>query len=339
MHLTRKLPFTLAILTLSTAAAMAQSAGRLANISSRVYCQTRDAVIVTEFIAYGSGNESFVLRGIGPSLAEFGIPDPLQDPTLRLLDVRGNKLDHNDNWMDNPDKDEIENVALAPTNDLESAIIDTVGPGIYTSVVQGNHHGEGTALSELFDLFDGDLQLSAVGTRGFVGTDDEALISGVIVTGNEPLSLLVRGIGPSLTDAGLPDALANPTLELFLSNGDLIFNDNWREGGQEAEIIASGLAPANDLESAVLVTVNPGAYTTVVKGLGGGTGLGFVQWYSLDAPIRELKPAPLLRRGQYELLSVLRTLIVEPESPGRVPETLREGRRSARPGSAPSASL
>jgi hypothetical protein len=295
MNLNRRLPFVLAIILLSAGIAAGQSTGRLANISSRIFCQTREAVLVTEFIAYGRGNESFALRALGPSLP--GVSTPLQDPTLRLLDVRGRTLDFNDNWMDSPDKDEIIALGLAPPNDLESAMVDTVRAGAYTSVVQGAHHGEGTALSEVFDLFDGALQLSAVGARGFVGTEGDEMISGAIISGSGPVSVLLRALGPSLADAGFPGVLPNPTLEVRDSNGDLIAaNDDWREGGQEAEILATGLAPTDDLESALITALTPGIYTAIVNAGGGATGLGFVQWYSLDAPVRELNPAPVLRR-------------------------------------------
>ena len=135
-------------MTLFSGVVAGQDAGRFADISTQVFCQTQQAVVVTEFIAYGRGNESFALRGLGPSL--FLVADPLQDPTLSLLDARGDRLDHNDNWMDSPDKDELIALGLAPSNDAESAMIDTVRPGIYTSVLRGTHHGEGTALSEVF---------------------------------------------------------------------------------------------------------------------------------------------------------------------------------------------
>jgi hypothetical protein len=294
MFFIRRLPsFALALLVLSAAVAEAQTAGRIVNLSSRVFCQTRDAVVVTEFITYGRGRETIVLRGLGPSLIL--TPDPLADPTLRLLNARGDKLDQNDNWMDNPDKDEIIALGLAPTNDLESAVIDTIGPGIYTSVVQGNHHGEGTASSELYDVLDGNLQLSAVGTRGFVGTGDDVMTSGIIL--DKDLLVPIRVLGPSLADSGLVDVLANPTLEVRDWNGVLIFsNDDWRGGGQEAEIIATGLAPPNDLEAAAIVPLLPGPYSVIAKGALATTGLGFLQVYSLEAPLRELNPAPVIGR-------------------------------------------
>ena len=201
--------------------------------------------------------------------------------------------------MDSPDKDELIALGLAPSNDAESAMIDYGPPRDLHEHGCARHaaHGEGTALSEVLDLLDGDLQLSAVGTRGFVGTLDNEMISGTIVTGNV-LTVLVRALGPSLADAGLPGVLANPTLELRDSNGILIAdNDDWRQGGQEAEIIASGLPPPNDLEAAVILPLGPGAYTAIVDGAGGTTGpRALYKWYSLATPAHELDPAPLLKR-------------------------------------------
>jgi hypothetical protein len=252
---------------------------------------------VNEFILQGAGTETVLLRGLGPSLSDLGVPDTLQDPTAALLNARGQIFDANDNWMDNPDKDEIVATGLAPTDPRESAMIDTLRPGSYTFVEQGTHRGQGVALPEIYDLFDGSLQLSAVGTRGFVSTGDNVMISGVIITGNSPISLLIRALGPSLADAGLSGVLPDSALELYDGSGAVIFsNDNWRDV-QESEIIATGLAPTNDLESAIVVTLSPGVYTAILFGVGGTTGLGFVQFYSLDLPIRELNPAPIIKCG------------------------------------------
>lgn len=107
---------------------------------------------------------------------------------------------------------------------------------------------------------------------------------------------MIRVLGPTLANAGLSDVLNDPTLELHDQSGILIAtNDNWRDT-QESEIIATGLAPSDDRESALSVTLSPGAYTTVVRGINATTGLAFFQVYSLAFPARELNPAPPLRR-------------------------------------------
>ena len=290
-----RLPITLALFVCSAFFANAQ-AGRLVNLSTRALCKTGDAVLVNEFILQGTGNETVVLRGIGPSLADLGVPDALEDPTSSLLNARGRTLDANDNWMDNPNADRIVAVGLQPTDPLESAMIDPLRHGTYTFVEQGTHRVQGVALPEIYDLSDGGLQLSAVGTRGLVSTEDNVMISGFIIADSSPISLLIRALGPSLADAGLHRVLPDPLLELHDGDGNLIFsNDNWRDT-QEAEIEATGLAPTNDLESAMVVDLFPGKYAAVFSGVDETIGLGFLQIYSLDLPIRELNPDPIIRR-------------------------------------------
>ena len=165
MRPTLRLTIAIALLVFSSCLTYGQT-GRLAILSTRAFCETRDAVLVNEFILQGAGTETVILRGIGPSLSSVGVQDPLQDPTTILLNAPGRTLDANDDWMDNPDKDAIIAAGLAPTNDLESAMIDTLRVGTYTFVEQGTHRGQGVALAEIFDLLDGGLQLSALGTRG-----------------------------------------------------------------------------------------------------------------------------------------------------------------------------
>jgi len=296
MHNTQRFLLTFAVLACSSWLASAQT-GRLANLSTRASCKTGEAVLINEFVIQGTGTETLVMRGLGPSLANFGVPGALKDPTVFLFDARGRTLDANNDWMDNPDKDEIIATGLAPTDDRESAIVDTLRPGLYTFVEQGVHRTQGVAIPEIYDLLNGDLQLSAVGTRAFVSTGDNVLLGGFILTGSAPVSLLIRALGPSLANAGLSRVLADPQLELYDASGQLIFsNDNWRDT-QEAEIIATGLAPTDDRESALVVTLNPGLYTNVLTGVSATTGIGFLQIYSLELPIRELNPAPIIRGG------------------------------------------
>src|SRR5262249_11647822 len=121
-----------------------------------------------------------------------------------------------------------------------------------------------------------------ISTRMDVKTNDQVLIGGFIITGNEPKEVLLRAIGPSLITFGIPNVLADPVLELHGSDGSQItMNDNWREA-QESEIEATGLQPTNDLESAIIATLDPGTYTAIVSGNGGVTGIGLVEGYDLD---------------------------------------------------------
>lgn len=138
--------------------------------------------------------------------------------------------------------------------------------------------------------------LANIATRLLVETGDNVLIGGFIVTGTQPKRVIVRAIGPSLPLAG---ALADPTLELRNSSGGLILsNDNWRVGGQEAEIVATGIPPSSDLESAIVATLpaNNSAYTAIVRGMNNGTGIGVVEAYDLDRTV-DSKLANISTRG------------------------------------------
>jgi hypothetical protein len=278
-----------------TCSAVAETPTQIANVSSRVLCARKDGVTLNEFAVVGPGSEYFILRGLGPSLRQYGVTNALRNPVLEMLNPDGDIIAYNDDWVDSPDKNLIIQTGLAPTKKRESAIVATVAPGIYTSVVYGAR-GTGVTLAEVFRLSSSDdnTLISGIGTRGFVSTGDNVMISGFIVTGTSPFPMLVRVLGPSLTGAGIPQALADTTVALYSSSGAVIAsNDNWRDT-QEAEILATGLAPTNDLESAIVITLTPGAYTTVVSGAGGTEGIGFVQYYSLDHPGPELNPAPII---------------------------------------------
>lgn len=117
-----------------------------------------------------------------------------------------------------------------------------------------------------------------ISTRLRVETGEHVLIGGFIVTGSQPKKLMVRAIGPSLP---LPGALADPVLELHSSTGLIASNNNWRSN-QEAEIVATGIPPGNDNESAIVTTLEPGSYTAIVRGSNNGTGVALVEVYDLD---------------------------------------------------------
>jgi hypothetical protein len=123
-------------------------------------------------------------------------------------------------------------------------------------------------------------RLLNISTRGFVQSEDNVLIGGIIIGGSTNKRVIVRGIGPSLAGA-VPTPLADPTLEVFQGSTKVASNDNWKST-QEADITATGLAPTSDAESAVIVTLAPGAYTMVLRGVNNATGNGRVEVYDLD---------------------------------------------------------
>ncbi len=252
------------------------------NISTRMEVGTNDQVLIGGFIITGNDPKQVVLRAIGPSLAAFGISNPLPDPVLELHGADGSLITTNDNWKDTQ-QSEIEASGFQPSNDLESAIVTTLDPGTYTAIVSGKNGTTGVGLVEGYDLDTAaDSQLGNISTRGFVETGTNVMIGGFILGGADGnANVLLRALGPSLTPLGVSGALADPTLELHDGNGVLIqSNDNWKDA-QQTEIEATGLQPSNDLESALFETLAPGAYTAIVAGKNDTAGVGLVEVYRL----------------------------------------------------------
>jgi hypothetical protein len=257
--------------------------GKLGNISTRAFVQTGDNVVIGGFIITGSGQKRVIVRAIGPSLVNHGIANPLQNPTLELHDHTGAVIASNDNWMNAPNKQEIIDSGLAPTNNLESAILTSLNPGNYTAIVRGVNNGTGIALVEGYDLNPAaGSKLGNLSTRALVQTGNNVMIGGFIITGPGQKRVLVRAIGPSLAQHGITNPLQDPTLELHNGNGAVIaFNDNWKDT-QQAQIQATGLAPTNDNESAILRTLPPGNYTAIVRGKNNTIGVALVEVYELN---------------------------------------------------------
>ena len=250
---------------------------RLANISTRAVVGTSANVLIAGFIVTGTQNKKVIVRGIGPSLP---LPGKMLNPMLELHDSSGAVIAANDNWGQNANSAEIVDSGVAPTNPNESAILMSLTPGSYTAVLSGVNQTTGTAVVEVYDL-DGavDSKLANISTRAFVQGGDNVLIGGLIVVGQTGADAIVRAVGPSLT---VPGAMADPTLELRDTNGVLLAsNDNWRSTQQTA-IIATGAAPTNDAEAAIVTTFSPGSYTAIVRGVNGTTGVAVVEVYQLD---------------------------------------------------------
>ena len=294
----------------------------LGNISTRLSVQTDDNVLIGGFIVTGSQPKKVILRAIGPSLPVEG---SLADPVLEL-NSGGTILATNDNWVDAPNKQEIIDSTVAPTNNLESAILTTLDPGPYTAIVRGVNNGTGVGLVEAYDL-DGtvDSKLANISARGFVQTSDDVMIGGFIVLGTDSQRVIVRGIGPSLSVTG---ALADPTLDLVNPDGSILAsNDNWRDI-QEADIIATGVSPTHDLESAIVATLVPGAYTAIVRGTNGITGVALVEVYALppSTPIGALtSPDNSLRLAANGSL-LIQIVNFHQRNAGRAVLTLNDGR-------------
>jgi cyclophilin family peptidyl-prolyl cis-trans isomerase len=258
--------------------------GRPVNVSTRLQVGTGDDALIGGFIMRGPSPKRLVIRGIGPST---GLSGALANPVLELHDNTGATIASNDNWGDAANKQELIDTGLAPVSPNESAILATVpsdpNNAFYTAIVRGANNATGIGLVEVYDVDSGPgSTLLNISTRGRVNVDPNALIGGFILGGTESKRMLVRAIGPSLAAAGVPSPLSDPILELRDANAALLdSNDDWGLSPNQAEIQASGLAPTNSKESAVVRILSAAPYTAIVRGVNDTTGVGSVEVYQL----------------------------------------------------------
>jgi Tol biopolymer transport system component len=247
------------------------------NVSTRLRVQSGDNAGIGGFIITGNDAKRVLLRGIGPSLAP-GISDVLANPTLDLRDSGGVQIRANNDWRETQEV-EIMATGIPPTNDLEAAIVETLDPGSYTVILRGMGTTDGVGLVEIYDLDQGaGSRLANLSTRAFVSAGDNVMIAGFILGGSSDEHVILRGIGPSLASTGVPNPLPDPTLELRDGNGTLVASNNdWQDGPP----LGPGLEPGSPLESVILATLPPGAYTALLAGVNSGTGVGLVEIYDV----------------------------------------------------------
>jgi cyclophilin family peptidyl-prolyl cis-trans isomerase len=259
--------------------------GRLVQLSTRMQVGTGDNALIGGFIMRGPSPKRLMIRGIGPST---GLSGALADPVLELHDHTGAVIASNDNWGDAANRQDIVDTTIAPVSPNESAILTTLpsdpSAANYTAIVRGRNNTTGLGLVEVYDLDSGPgSTLLNISTRGRVDVDPNALIGGFILGGTESKRVLVRAIGPSLAASGVPNPLADPILELHDGNGALLdSNDDWGLSPDQAEIQASGVAPTNPKESAVVKVLPTGPFTAIVRGVNNTTGVGSVELYQLQ---------------------------------------------------------
>jgi hypothetical protein len=261
---------------------------QLLNISTRGRVEADPNELIGGFIVTGVNPKKIAIRALGPSLVAFGVAGFLPDPVLELHDSSGTLVASNDDWQQASNAADIP-VSLQPPNSAESVILTTLSPNTsYTAIVRGKGAAAGVALVEVYDLNPSDgAILGNISTRALVGAADNVMIGGLIVgNGTANGKVLLRGIGPSLSQAGISNALADPTLELHDGNGATIAsNDNWetRSDGssQQTEIEGTAIPPTNDLESAILITLPAGNYTAIIAGKTATAGVALIEAYNL----------------------------------------------------------
>jgi hypothetical protein len=262
---------------------------QLLNISTRLRVEPGDHSLIAGFIVSGTEPKKVIIRGLGPSLAQFHVPGVLADPRVDVIrtdvpfrDPRA-FVGSNDNWRSDQET-EIKNSGVAPTSDLEAALIRTLEPGYYTAVMSGNGDGAGIGLIEVYDLSPGTNSfLANISTRGFVTSGDNVMIAGVIIGGggHGGATVVLGGLGPSLGPA-IPDAMQDPILDLYDANGVLVVESNdWKDTDTATLVRAAGLGPYDFREAAAYISLSPGNYTAILHDVNNKAGTALVEVFDV----------------------------------------------------------
>ncbi len=273
---------------------------RFINLATRGNAGRTDTPLIVGFVAAGPGNKRVMLRAVGPTLGSFGVAGTLADPTLSVYNAAGSLIYSNDDWGQAND---VPGIGTADTRlgafqlnggSADAAGILTLAPGAYTAVIRGKvvngTETTGIALAEIYEDDVGSSRLTNLSSRGFVSPGASVMIPAFVTgTTTMPVSkkFLIRGVGPALTAFGVTGALANPTLSIIDSTGKTVAtNDDWETNANLADLRAATSLLAFPLaggsrDSALLVTLPPGAYTCVVSGVNNTSGTALVEVYEV----------------------------------------------------------
>ena len=263
--------------------------GRLANLSVRALAGAGPNTLIVGLVSAGSGSRTLLIRGIGPTLANYGVSDALADPQL-TLNSAGAVIESNDDWEKQPGAARVTALASAvgafplAARAADSALVSTLAPGAYTAHVSATA-GLGIAMIEAYDTGgQATARLMNISTRSQVRAGSGALIAGFVVS-ESSRTLLVRGIGPTLGDFAVPGALANPRLRIYRGSELIAENDDWSASGS-AGVMAAAHArvgafslPAGSLDASLLLTLPPGVYTAHVSGINESAGEAMIELY------------------------------------------------------------
>jgi hypothetical protein len=279
-----------AVATLS----LAQSAaGRIVNLSVLASVEP-DNVLIAGFAISGSSSLRLLHRAVGPTLGRFGVERPVADSTLLLYN--GSLLGANEDWEQDVAGALVANVAQGvgafslPAGSKDAALLRTLLPGSYSLHSRNRDAVPATVLTEVYDAgTEGDARLTNISSRTLVGQDGATLTAGFVVTGDQPVRLLIRGVGPTLAAFGMGDPLADPILTLRRSDGSIVdLNDDW--SAIEAGIIANRLfsrvgafeLPRGSRDAVLDVRLPAGAYTATVSAKAGAVGQALLEVYVIE---------------------------------------------------------
>lgn len=244
---------------------------------------------ITGFVLRGAGaGKRLIVRAVGPTLvASFGLAAGLGDPRLDLLSG-STIVASNDNW-NLADADAMSAAGAFPLNvgSGDAAIVTTLRPGTYTSLVAGPAGSSGIVLIECYDAATADIttRLVNASARAYVGTGDDVLIPGFTIAGEGTVKVLVRAVGPGLAAFGVPGTLADPQITLFSGSAVVASNDDWGDATNASQIPSVSAQngafalPAGSKDSVLLVSLSAGSYSAVVSGVGGRTSTVIFELY------------------------------------------------------------
>ena len=281
--------------------ASASSVGRIINLSARAIAGSGDKTLIVGFaLAGGSGSKPLLIRGVGPTLANYSVSGFLVDPALNLFNSSGTSLATNDNWATDPlVADLLPQVgafAFASSTSKDAAMVVNVVGGNYTAHVTSSAalpNGSGVALAEFYDASQvytaATPRLINISARSQVGLNGDVLIVGFVIGGSTPVRVLIRGVGPELATYGLTGLLADPKVALHAVDGSTLQeNDDWGSAANATEIqnaMSSAGAfsiPTNSKSAAIVLTLQPGSYTAIVSGVNSTTGVALAEVYELQ---------------------------------------------------------
>lgn len=264
------------------------SLARLSNLSTRARVAA-DNPLLTGFAITGTGDRTVLVRAVGPGLTGFGVTGALEAPLLRLYDATGNVLVENTGWAGAPALTQAAAISGAfplASGHADSAVLVSLAPGNYSiQVLDSRSTNGGVALAEIYDVAGGSAsRLANASSRSSLTAADGVLISGFVITGTTNGSLLVRGVGPALTQFGVTGALADPIVSLYDGTGRMVANnDNWSATSlvSSASSVGAFALVAGSKDAALTITLTPGAYTAQVSGATGTTGGALLEIYEL----------------------------------------------------------
>ena len=267
---------------------------RLYNIATRARVGTGANVLIAGFGVIGPDPKEILVRGIGPSLVENGIDDPLLKPRLEIYNSASELIYSNEGWAENEDPDAIiaaSQLVGAGGRNLhydDTALLVELEQGLYTAIVSGQDNSTGVALVEAFEIEENFTRMINLSSRALVGTGADVVIPGFVVQGDLPSRVLIRAVGPGLDNQGVAGFLANPQITVYdIAGTPIASNDGWLNLWDPSQITeASQLVGAFPLngdseDAAIIMDLEPGLYTVIASGENETTGVALVELYAI----------------------------------------------------------